>query len=148
MRTIFPIAIAVLGLASCDLRESRRSAFVVEHCLKTAIGSELPHIRDLEGMGDTWEGFNCFFRFNYTNPDIRSILLNKGFEKADFTSTEYRFNLPVTMQKHFTPAWKPRLHEDSDILIKEFRDGSSTVILLDASNHQAHVQSNGDNSPK
>lgn len=138
-----------MAIVSCEFREDRRQEFIATDWLETSLAARgVPVAGELQGIGDTWQGYNCFFRFRFEAGTFGSYLVKNGFHKADFTSVEYRFKLPLGMRKHFTPPWQPTLQPKSEIYIKEFRDASSTVVLLQHTDGYAFVHSSGDVIPK
>ena len=62
-------------------------------------------VANLQGVGDTWQGYSLYLRFNASKADIDAVIA-QGFKPATWQSISFRFNLPSGYDR-FTPAWGP-----------------------------------------
>jgi hypothetical protein len=91
------------GLAS---RSHPSSANTPQEMFQYTIQNPVPSsVTNLQGVGDTWQGYSLYLRFNASKADIDAIIA-QGFKPAAWTSISYRFDLPAGYDR-FTPDWNP-----------------------------------------
>lgn len=64
-------------------------------------------VTQLQGVGDTWQGYQLFLRFQAADADIKS-LLQLGYEVVDCDEIAYDFRLPDQSYDRFKPPWQPK----------------------------------------
>ncbi len=69
-------------------------------------------VTNLQGVGDTWQGYNLYIRFQASDADI-DALIALGFEPDTWQSISNRFDIPNGYDS-FKPGWSP-----ASIAIKE-----------------------------
>ncbi len=62
-------------------------------------------VKNLQGVGDTWQGYRLYLRFNASKADIDAIIA-QGFTPTTWTSISNQFDLPDGYDR-FTPDWDP-----------------------------------------
>ncbi len=91
------------GLAS---RFRPSSANTPQEMFQYTIQNPIPgSVKNLQGVGDTWQGYSIYLRFNASKADI-DALIAQGFKPATWASISYRFKLPPGYDR-FTPDWDP-----------------------------------------
>ena len=120
-----------LLLAGCGSGPS--SANTPQEMFQYVIQNPIPSsVTNLQGVGDTWQGYSLYLRFNASDADIDAVI-GQGFKPATWQSVSRRFKLPPEYDR-FRPAWKPEA-----ISTKEFYElsdvsntwtGSGTHYLL------------------
>jgi hypothetical protein len=74
-----------------------------EHIIQRPIPAS---VSDLQGVGDTWQGYSIYLRFHAT-PDFIASFLQSGWQPIEWQRIEYRFQLPHISYDRFTPSWAP-----------------------------------------
>ena len=92
-----------LLLAGCG---SGRAANTPKEMFQYTIRNPIPaSVKNLQGVGDTWQGYSLYLRFNASDADIDSLIA-QGFKPATWQSIASRFKLPAGYDR-FTPKWNP-----------------------------------------
>lgn len=104
IRLIFLCALIILLCGNgCD--EGASSANTPEEMFEALIMDPMPSsIKNLEGVGDTWQGYNIFLRFE-ADGEFIGRLSGEGYEKVEWDAVKSRFELPKGYDKFKTP-WK------------------------------------------
>ena len=76
-----------------------------------------PSVTNLQGVGDTWQGYSIYLRF-HASPEFIAAFLTSGWKPAEWRSIEGHFHLPNPSYNRFTPSWTP-----NDITPKECYEG-------------------------
>ncbi len=63
-------------------------------------------IKDLQGSGDTWQGYSIYLRFKATDELIKT-LVTQGYHPAKWDEMKSRFELPSEFKSIFKPDWAP-----------------------------------------
>ena len=93
-----------LLLAGCGSGPS--SANTPQEMFQYVIQNPIPSsVTNLQGVGDTWQGYSLYLRFNASDADIDAVI-GQGFKPATWQSVSRRFKLPPEYDR-FRPAWKP-----------------------------------------
>lgn len=100
------LLLACVGLAGCSSGRRPSSTNTPQQMFQNTILNPIPpSVTNLQGVGDTWQGYSLYLRFNASNADIDAILA-EGFKPATWTAISYRFALPAGYDR-FTPDWNP-----------------------------------------
>ena len=67
-------------------------------------------IRNLEGVGDTWQGYSIYLRFQASRADI-GLLIAFGYKPVKCSAIADLFALPKGYN-HFKPSWQPNVLSD------------------------------------
>jgi hypothetical protein len=62
-------------------------------------------VTDLQGVGDTWQGYQIWLRFRATE-EYAAILGTKGYREVPCNDVESNFILPENYDR-FSPMWEP-----------------------------------------
>ena len=101
------LLIICILLVGCDVTLSGpSSANTPQEMFSHLIPSPIPPtITKLEGVGDTWQGYSLYLRFQAPDADIDRIITSGGFRPAAWSDT-WRFSLPDGYDRFSTP-WSP-----------------------------------------
>jgi len=147
LQSLLLSAAILISSTSCDMREARLKSFDKDHWIQVALGTPLPSgISELEGIGDTWQGFWCHFRFRMNTEDLRKHLAANGYEEKDATDFHRNFTLDPRFEKYFTSAWSPDLGLSSKVYVRN-PSGYQTFVLVDSKSDSVHVWTGGASSP-
>lgn len=64
-------------------------------------------VTQLQGVGDTWQGYQLFLRFQAADADIEA-LIQSGYEGVDCDAIASDFRLPNQSYDSFNPPWQPQ----------------------------------------
>ncbi len=64
------------------------------------------HVTSLQGIGETWQGYQAWLRFVATDEYIDSLIA-EGFERAEWSALRHHFGLPLDYGQSFDPPWEP-----------------------------------------
>lgn len=97
------LTLGSLVLAGCDGPSSSNTP---EEMFQYTIQNPIPaSITNLQGVGDTWQGYCLYLRFNASKADIDAVIA-QGFKPAKWADISHRFALPPGYDR-FTPDWDP-----------------------------------------
>ena len=141
METRIQILLAAFSclVIGCDMRSARRAQFDRDAALKTVSVAPLPpSLTDIQGMGDTWQGFSYFFRFHASFDEIEKHLAGNGFSEIDLVAMDELDRsvflkgkeLTPGMETYFDPPWSPAFGDDKRYYQKRHADGSYTGVLI------------------
>jgi hypothetical protein len=105
---LFSTLLMLLGLmlAGCDSDFMGPGHPPASDAFRALLSDPIPaSVTNLQGFGNTWQGYGFYLRFNASKADIDAIIA-QGFKPATWTSISYRFNLPDG-ENPFTPDWNP-----------------------------------------
>lgn len=71
-----------------------------------------PDVSDLQGVGDTWQGYQLFLRFHATDTFMGQVLT--GYESVACDTVLDRLALPTAQYDQFLPSWSPESVADPD----------------------------------
>lgn len=74
-------------------------------------------VSDLQGVGDTWQGYSLYLRFSATDVCIDSLIAT-GYREVYWSDIEDEFDLPPGYDR-FDPPWAPGSIYDKDCYIDE-----------------------------
>ena len=98
------VVLMLLGCGSSTPGPS--SANTPQEMFSYVIESPVPTtVTNLEGVGDTWQGYSLYLRFHAPDADINRIIAS-GYQPASWSDISYRFNLPPGYNL-FSPSWSP-----------------------------------------
>jgi len=140
-------AAIIVASSSCDMREARLKSFDKDHWIQVALGTPLPSgMTELQGIGDTWQGFWCHFRFRIPAANLETYLETNGYEEHPASDFVRNFTIDPRFEKYFSPAWNPVLDPSSKVFVRNPSDYSS-YILIGPDSDQVHVWTGGSHSP-
>jgi hypothetical protein len=129
------------------MREARLKDFDKDHWIQVAMGTPLPSgMSELAGIGETWQGFGCYFRFRTDSEDLRKHLNTNGYEEKDAADFVRRFTIDPRFEKYFSPVWSPNLGSTSKVYVRNPSD-YQTLVLVDSKSDKVHVWTGGSHSP-
>lgn len=100
------VLLTALLISSCG--SGPTSANTSEEMFAAVLQTPIPDsITQLQGVGDTWQGYQVFLRFQATEADIQSIL-QSGYESVDCDEIESNLQLPDPSYDRFDPPWQPQ----------------------------------------
>lgn len=101
------LALIVLIFVGCDFSPSGPTSANTPHEMFTYIieSPVPPTVANLQGAGDTWQGYSVYLRFEALDADIDRIIAS-GFRTATWSDIAWRFNLPKGYDR-FSPPWSP-----------------------------------------
>ena len=104
--TPYITALLVCALAGCKDSSGPSSANTPKEMFAYVIQKPIPSsVVNLQGVGDTWQGYSLYLRFNTSKADI-DALIGQGFKTTSWQSISYRFKLPPGYGR-FKPSWNP-----------------------------------------
>ena len=62
-------------------------------------------VTDLQGVGDTWQGYSLYIRFVASEADIEAVI-SQGFTSVAWEDIAHRYSLPEGYDV-FEPPWSP-----------------------------------------
>lgn len=74
-------------------------------------------VSDLQGVGDTWQGYSLYLRFTATSDCIDSLIAT-GYRDVYWSDIEEEFDLPAGYDR-FDPDWAPGAICDKDCYFDE-----------------------------
>lgn len=99
------VLLIALLISGCD--PSLTSANTPEEMFAAVLQKPIPEsITQLQGVGDTWQGYRLFLRFQAAEADIQS-LLQSGYKSVDCDAISSDFRLPDPSYNRFDPPWQP-----------------------------------------
>ncbi len=108
LRRIVGLLAVVVILHGCtNAIDSGGSANTPTEMFEYLIEKPLPaRVQNLEGGGDTWQGYSIYLRFT---PDsgFRSRLVAAGFRETKWEQIRFRFALPNDLGAKFSTPWAP-----------------------------------------
>ena len=103
---ILAISLAYLSLMGCGSSSGPTSGNTPQQMFQYVIMNPIPaSVTNLQGVGDTWQGYNLYLRFNASKADI-DALIAKGFTPITWMSISSRFAITPSYDR-FNPGWKP-----------------------------------------
>ena len=99
----FAIACGLIGYGCADGPSSTNTP---AEMYVRVLGQPIPEgVSNLQGVGDTWQGYRLYLRFNADDAALQEILAT-GYEPTEWDSIEFRFDIPDGYDK-FSPSWTP-----------------------------------------
>lgn len=100
------ILLASLFLVGCGVGPS--SGNTPEEMFEAVLQKPIPaSVTQLQGVGDTWQGYQLFLRFRAAETEIES-LIQTGYEAVDCAAISLKFRLPDQTYHRFDPPWRPQ----------------------------------------
>jgi hypothetical protein len=105
---IFMVAGIALFYSPANEPTSRNTP---EEMFKYIIRDPIPlSIKHLEGVGDTWQGYSIYLRFQASDVDINALIA-AGYKPVKCQIIADHFVLPTGYDR-FKPSWNPKLSSD------------------------------------
>lgn len=143
---VVTVAIMV-AFPSCDMREARGKSFDKDRWIQVALGTPLPSgISDLQGIGDTWQGFWCHFRLKIAPENLQQYLHANGYEEEEPGNVTRYFTIDPRFEKYFSPKWSPDLGPGSKVYIRHPSD-YITCVLVHPDSDSVYVWTGSSHSP-
>jgi hypothetical protein len=99
--------VGVLTLSS-SVTEGPTSSNTPQEMFRYTIRDPIPaSVRHLEGVGDTWQGYSIYLRFQTSQSDIDALIAS-GYQPIKCPAIADRFVLPKGYNR-FKPSWNPNL---------------------------------------
>lgn len=96
----------ILSVAGCVDTQGPTSGNTPREMFEHLIQEPLPPgVRNLEGVGDTWQGYSIYLRFQASQEFIDSLIA-ADYRPATWTKIASKFKLPKGYDE-FEPGWKP-----------------------------------------
>jgi len=103
---ILAITALSLSLIGCQSSSGPSSANTPQEMFQYVILNPIPaSVANLQGVGDTWQGYSLYLRFNASEADI-DALIAQGYKPTTWQSISDWFALPPGYDR-FKPAWNP-----------------------------------------
>ena len=138
----FGVAVALLlcmpfFLVACG--EGPSSGNTAEEMFREVITRPIPSdVSDLQGVGDTWQGYQLFLRFHATDAFIPQLLT--GYDVVACDEVLERFTLPNEQYDQFIPGWsptdvvQPECYQTTEPVQNEWTHAGEHVLMLDRQN--------------
>lgn len=99
-------------------------------------------VTQLQGVGDTWQGYQLFLRFQAADADIKS-LLQLGYEVVDYDAIASNFRLPDQSYDRFDPPWQPQAISTNQCwtahsISNSWTSSGTHYLLIDRKNKLIH----------
>ncbi len=106
-KKIIASLIGVLGVGYCAYRSLGPGSLntpqeMFQHVIRNPIP---PSVKNLQGIGDTWQGYSLYLRFTASDADIDSLVAG-GYRPVAWEKIAFRFALPTGYDR-FKPSWDP-----------------------------------------
>lgn len=102
----WPALLTALMLSGCG--SGPTSGNTPTEMLAAVLQEPVPaNVTQLQGVGDTWQGYQLFLRFQATESDIES-LLSSDYKSVDCDAIASNFRLPDPSYDRFDPPWQPQ----------------------------------------
>jgi hypothetical protein len=99
------LLLGALLIAGCD-KAGPGSANTPQEMFQGVIKDPVPSsVTNLQGVGDTWQGYSLYLRFTASDEDIDTIV-EQGFKPVAWKDIADRFTLPSGYDR-FVPRWDP-----------------------------------------
>lgn len=106
----------VLFTIGCDAGPSNCNS--PEEVFRYIIAKPIPAgVSNIQGCGDSWQGYQFFLRFNATNEFIDQLLA-QGYQNVEWEQIKHRFDLPSKTYDVFDPKWNPDSVQDKECFKK------------------------------
>ena len=103
---ILAMSLVCLSLIGCRSSSGPSSANTPQEMFQYVVVNPIPaSVTKLQGVGDTWQGYSLYLRFDASKADI-DALIAQGFKLTTWQSISYRFTLPPNYDR-FNPPWDP-----------------------------------------
>lgn len=143
IQKIIATLIIIFSFASCDLRKARLKDFDKDYWIQIALGTPLSlDISELQGIGDTWQGFGCYFRFKMKPENLQNYLIANGYEEKNVADYKQNFAIGSLFEEYFSPKWNPNLGESSKVFVRHPSDYQTTILVSPGSDW-VHVFTSG-----
>jgi len=103
MMNIFSIAITLAVVTETPSSKNTPQE-MFRYTIQDPISSS---IKNIEGVGDTWQGYSIYLRFQASKPDVDSIL-GSAYKPVNCSTISSRFELPKGYDR-FKPPWNPKI---------------------------------------
>lgn len=140
------VLLTALLVSGCG--SSPTSANTPEEMFAAVLQKPIPDsITQLQGVGDTWQGYQLFLRFQAAEDDIQS-LLQSGYESVDCDAISSNFLLPDQSYDRFDPPWQPKASPKNECWTADSISNSWTgfgthYLLIDRQNKQIYFTGTG-----
>lgn len=143
-RLLLAIFIA-LSFNACT-EKGPSSANTPEEMFAAVIADPIPpEVTALQGVGDTWQGYQLFLRF--TAPEAIRNALFASYEETPCEEVLPRLALPDPAYDQFAPSWTPQTVVDPACYTADVSNtwtyGGTHIILVDAATNQVYFQGIG-----
>jgi hypothetical protein len=100
------MSLVCLSFIGCRPSSGPSSGNTPQQMFQYVILNPIPaSVTNLQGVGDTWQGYSLYLRFEASKADIDAVIA-KGYKPATWQSISYRFVLPPAYDR-FEPPWNP-----------------------------------------
>jgi hypothetical protein len=131
-RIVVVLQVLLLGVAGCSGTDGPSSGNTPREMFEHLIQKLVPaSVRNLQGVGDTWQGYSIYLRFNASEEFIDSLIA-AGYKPAAWSEVASHFKLPKGYDK-FEPGWTPDAIEQKECYEAEVSNdwtGTGTHYLL------------------
>lgn len=140
------VLLTALLVSGCG--SSPTSANTPEEMFAAVLQKPIPaSITQLQGVGDTWQGYQLFLRFQAAESDIQS-LLQSGYKSVDCDAITSNFRLPDPSYDRFDPPWQPQVSSKNECWTANPVSNSWTgfgthYLLIDRQNNQIYFTGTG-----
>lgn len=140
----------VIPLGGCGSQASSpTSTKTPQEMFEVLIANPVPdHVKDLQGVGDTDQGYKVFLRFQITLLSLFPILKN-GYEEVDCQAVLQHLELPAGYDR-FTPAWSPetitlaQCYQSTNPVKNLWTQNGKHYLLVDARNFLTYFSGTGE----
>lgn len=142
------IFIAVLSGCISQMRRPT-STNTPQEMFEALFDQPLPdNVQDLQGVGDTEQGYTIFMRFQ-TGLTFLAPFLKEGYEKIDCDDVLPHLKLPAGYDR-FTPSWEPEsidlpiCYQSVDPVSNSWTQNGQHYFLIDARTALVYFYGTGD----
>ncbi len=131
-------------LRSFDVQSGNTPVEMFEYVLASPVPTD---VVDLQGGGDTWQGYNLWLRFRASENTIQQLLTHE-YEPVECTQV-----LPYLELKHteirFQPPWQfesikdPQCHWTTDIITNTWTHAGQHYLLIDMDMQEVYFRGIG-----
>ena len=99
-------ALLSMSIIGCGVNRIEPGRVTPEEALRTLVGPTIPaSVSDVQGWGETWQGYTVYVRFTASSEDIDEII-SAGFEPVAWDRIDHEFELRSNTEA-FSPPWQP-----------------------------------------
>ena len=104
-----------------------------------------PEVTELQGVGDTWQGYQLFLRF--TAPEATRMQLFEAYTPVPCDEVMPRLALPEPAYDKFAPVWTPQTVVDpacaTAVVSNEWTYIGTHTILIEAATNEFYFEGIG-----
>jgi hypothetical protein len=133
---IFALSINTAAIVLTFIKEPT-SANTPQQMFKQVIRNPIPaSVTNLQAVGDTWQGYFLFIRFQASKADINSLIQTE-YQSVNCSEILDRFVLPDGYDR-FNPAWNPKSSKnqqcyEANAVENQWTDQGMHYLLIDRS---------------